>query len=183
MKKLLFTLTALILVSISHVGGASYEEDGPYLEMEETAAANFFMLDVEDMEIPLAGVLPSLLPCDGIVTSGFGWRRLGRRARRGRLHKGMDIAAPYGTPIVAAAPGKVIFVGRKGGYGHTVIVDHGGELSTLYAHNSQIFVKEGDYVTKGQEISPLGSTGHSTGPHLHYEVRVEGVPVNPERFF
>lgn len=184
MKKLSLIALALSFLFVAQLGFAGFQEDGPYLEMdEETAAANFFMLDVEDVGLPLHGATPDLKPCDGIITSGFGWRRYSRRSRRGRMHKGLDIAAPSGTPIVAPAPGKVVFTGRKGGYGRTVILDHGGSLSTLYGHNSKVFVNKGELVVRGQEISSVGSSGRSTGPHLHYEVRVQGIPVNPKRFF
>lgn len=183
MKKLSVTLIALSLMFVAQLGVASFQEEGPYLEMDEVAVDNFFMMDVEEVAMPLDGVAPDLKPCEGTITSGFGWRRYSRRSRRGRMHKGLDIAAPRGTPIVATAPGQVKFVGRKGGYGKTVVIHHGGALSTLYAHNSKFLVEDGDFVVRGQEISTVGTTGRTTGPHLHYEVRVEGVPVNPRRFF
>jgi murein DD-endopeptidase MepM/ murein hydrolase activator NlpD len=99
------------------------------------------------------------------------------------MHKGLDIAAPTGTPIVASADAKVSFVGFKNGYGRTVILDHGGGVNTLYAHNSSVGVHEGDAVVQGQEISKVGTSGRSTGPHLHYEVRINGQPVNPTKYF
>jgi murein DD-endopeptidase MepM/ murein hydrolase activator NlpD len=98
------------------------------------------------------------------------------------MHEGIDIAAPVGTSIVAPAEGVVIFSGRKSGYGLTVVIDHGGEISTLFGHNSKVFVHEGDKVTKGQEISRVGNSGTSTGPHLHYEVHRDGAPVDPSEF-
>jgi murein DD-endopeptidase MepM/ murein hydrolase activator NlpD len=180
-KRISITIVFLGMFLAGHLGVASFVEEGPYVEMEEPTANSFFMMDAEDGDFPLEGNVPSMQPCEGVITSGFGWRRVSRR--RGRLHKGLDIAAPRGSPIVASADGKVAFVGRKGGYGNTVILDHGGSLSTLYAHNSSTRVKEGDWVTRGQEISEVGTSGRSTGPHLHYEVRVNGVPINPKRFF
>ena len=120
-----------------------------------------------------------LLPCQGTITSEYGPRRLGKKSR---MHEGIDIAAPVGTPIVAPAEGVVIFSGRKSGYGLTVVIDHGGEISTLFGHNSKVFVHEGDKVTKGQEISRVGNSGTSTGPHLHYEVHRDGAPIDPSEF-
>lgn len=91
----------------------------------------------------------------------------------------MDIGASYGTAIVAANPGTVIYAGWNGGYGKCVIVDHGGGITTLYAHASSIQVSNGQSVSRGQTIALIGSTGNSTGPHLHFEVRVNGQYVNP----
>lgn len=96
-----------------------------------------------------------------------------------RMHDGVDFAASSGTPIQAAAGGTVVFAGPRGGYGNTVIVDHGRSLATLYAHQSAIHVTQGVVVGKGQVIGAVGSTGLSTGPHLHFETRVAGVPVDP----
>jgi len=110
-------------------------------------------------------------PVNGPVVSPFGMRW-------GRLHAGIDIAVPYGTPIHAAASGTVIFAGWMGGYGNFVIIDHGGGLSTGYAHQSSIAVGGGS-VSQGQVIGYVGCTGHCFGPHLHFEVRVNGTPVDP----
>jgi murein DD-endopeptidase MepM/ murein hydrolase activator NlpD len=96
-----------------------------------------------------------------------------------RMHTGVDISAPSGTPIYAPAPGKVIFAGRRGGYGNCVIIDHGNKVSTLYGHMSSFSVSAGQTVSNRQRIGAVGSTGLSTGPHLHWEKRVNGSPVNP----
>jgi murein DD-endopeptidase MepM/ murein hydrolase activator NlpD len=110
-------------------------------------------------------------PVSGPVTSGFGWRW-------GRMHEGIDIGAACGTPIRAAAAGRVIYAGWMDGYGNIVVIDHGGGLATAYAHQSSIYVSSGS-VAQGQTIGAVGSTGHSTGCHLHFEVRVNGTPVDP----
>lgn len=117
-------------------------------------------------------------PVHGPVVSGFGWRMHPILHVR-RLHTGIDIAVGYGTPIAAADAGKVIYATWMSGYGNTTIVDHGGGISTLYAHQSVIGVSFGQTVRKGQTIGAVGSTGLSTGPHLHFEVRVNGSPVDP----
>jgi murein DD-endopeptidase MepM/ murein hydrolase activator NlpD len=111
-------------------------------------------------------------PVSAPITSPFGWRW-------GRMHEGIDLGASYGTPIVAAAAGTVIYAGWEGGYGNLTAIDHGGGLSTAYGHQSRIAVSVGESVAQGQVIGYVGSTGHSTGPHLHFEVRVDGQPVDP----
>jgi murein DD-endopeptidase MepM/ murein hydrolase activator NlpD len=111
-------------------------------------------------------------PAHAKITSGFG-------TRGGRPHQGVDIDAPYGTPIVAAQTGTVTFAGAKNGYGNTTIIDHGQGISTLYAHQSKIGVRVGQHVAQGQYIGNVGATGHVTAPHLHYEVHINGVPRNP----
>ena len=111
-------------------------------------------------------------PVSGTVTSPFGWRW-------GRMHEGIDIAVPYGTAIHAAASGTVIMCGWLGGYGNLVVIDHGGGISTAYGHQSSIAVACGQQVSQGQTIGYVGSTGHSTGPHVHFEVRVNGGAVDP----
>jgi murein DD-endopeptidase MepM/ murein hydrolase activator NlpD len=111
-------------------------------------------------------------PVHGILTSEFGWRW-------GRLHAGIDIAVGNGTPVVASASGTVIVAGWMGGYGNLVVIDHGNGIATAYGHNSSIAAGAGQYVAQGQLIAYSGNTGNSTGPHVHFEVRVGGVPVDP----
>lgn len=111
-------------------------------------------------------------PAAGPVTSGFG-------SRWGRMHEGIDIGVGTGTPVHAAAAGTVVYAGWMSGYGNIVVIDHGNGLSTAYAHNSSLVVGQGSTVGPGFVIALSGSTGHSTGPHIHFEVRVNGLPVDP----
>jgi murein DD-endopeptidase MepM/ murein hydrolase activator NlpD len=119
-------------------------------------------------------VAPSGLawPVSGPITSPFG-------PRWGRMHEGIDFGVPSGTPIHAAAAGTVIYCGWMEGYGNLTVIDHGGGIGTAYGHQSSISVSCNQQVTQGQVIGAVGSTGHSTGPHLHFEVRVNGTPVDP----
>jgi murein DD-endopeptidase MepM/ murein hydrolase activator NlpD len=116
-------------------------------------------------------------PVNGRITSNFGLRFGGRR------HMGIDIAARSGKHIISAADGTVRFSGWRSGYGRTVIIQHAQGLKTLYAHNSRNLVSKGDKVRQGQVIALVGSTGRSTGPHLHFEVRSGSVPQNPLNYF
>ncbi|MEW6284343.1 MAG: peptidoglycan DD-metalloendopeptidase family protein, partial [Candidatus Eremiobacterota bacterium] len=124
---------------------------------------------------------PTLWPCQGCLSSGFGWR-IHPVYGYGRFHSGVDITAGYGTPIRAAAAGRVIQAGYYGGYGNCIIIDHGNGLSTLYGHASSLAVGHGQFVRKGQTVAYVGSTGLSTGPHLHYEVSVNGTQVDPSGY-
>jgi murein DD-endopeptidase MepM/ murein hydrolase activator NlpD len=122
---------------------------------------------------------PGGWPVVGDVSSRFGWRDSpwGSGTQR---HAGIDITAAYGTPVRVSAPGTVVFAGRdSGGYGSTVVVDHGHNVKTLYGHLSSIYVREGQRVARTTAIGAVGSTGRSTGVHLHYEVRVGNIPVDP----
>jgi murein DD-endopeptidase MepM/ murein hydrolase activator NlpD len=111
-------------------------------------------------------------PVSGPITSPFGWRW-------GRMHQGIDIGVPMGTPIKAAAAGTIIYCGWEEGYGNLTVIDHGGNLATAYGHQSSIAVACGQQVAQGQVIGYVGCTGHCTGPHLHFEVRIDGNPVDP----
>ena len=126
--------------------------------------------------------LPSLAPVDGgWLSSSFGWR-IDPFSGQKSFHEGLDFPSESGTPIVAAASGKVIFADVHPQYGKMVEIDHGNGLVTRYAHASKLFVKEGDFIIRGQKVAAVGSTGRATGPHLHFEVRLNGVPQNPARF-
>lgn len=124
---------------------------------------------------------PTVWPVRGLVTSPFGARTSPYGEGR-EMHPGIDISAHYGLPVTATGSGEVIFAGRDPGYGSLVIIDHGGQLDTLYAHLSAFYVREGQTVHRGQPIGAIGATGRATGTHLHYEVRINGSPVDPRRY-
>ncbi|TCL38311.1 murein DD-endopeptidase MepM/ murein hydrolase activator NlpD [Anaerospora hongkongensis] len=119
-----------------------------------------------------AGAARFAWPTAGELSSPFGYRW-------GRAHTGIDIANDVGTPVGAARSGRVVFTGWQGGYGYTIVMEHGNEYSTLYGHLDSFAVSQGQYVQAGQTIGYMGDTGNSTGPHLHFEVRLGGIPVNP----
>jgi murein DD-endopeptidase MepM/ murein hydrolase activator NlpD len=149
-----------------------------------------YLTTAEDMEgLPALGGAATLagggaapgrmaMPAAGVLTSGFGMRTHPVTGEH-RLHAGLDIAAPAGTPVRAAAAGVVTFAGSLSGYGTTVTIDHGGGVSTLYAHQSSMAVRPGEPVAAGEVVGKVGSTGLSTGPHLHFEVRHNGSPQDP----
>jgi murein DD-endopeptidase MepM/ murein hydrolase activator NlpD len=136
--------------------------------------------DVIQAEISEPIAMPGAFksPLQGRITSEFGLRNDPINGRH-RQHHGVDIAAPRGTPIGAAATGTVVFAGRRGGYGNTVIIEQADGKQTLYGHADQLKVSVGDRVEAGQTIATVGSTGRSTGPHLHFEVRENGQPIDP----
>jgi murein DD-endopeptidase MepM/ murein hydrolase activator NlpD len=106
------------------------------------------------------------------MTSPFGYRW-------GRMHEGIDLGCAYGAPLYAAAAGTVVYAGWMGGYGNLVVIDHGGGISTAYGHNTSVAVATGQSVSQGQVVAYSGNTGNSTGPHIHFEVRVNGGAVDP----
>jgi len=124
---------------------------------------------------------PSLWPVIGRLSSIFGEPRTSSSGEM-RFHKGIDICVPPGTPVLAATDGVVAFAGTEAEYGRLVVIDHGHDFSTVYGHLAKIQVKAGEKVSKGQAIGTVGLSGNSTGPHLHYEVRLRNSPVNPIRF-
>jgi len=152
------------------------------LEQDSRTIGSLIMQRVANGErMAFRGSGQMLLPVAGEITSSFGWRThpvLGYE----RFHAGLDIGADYGAGIYAAERGTVIFAGWYGGYGNAVIIDHGGNIITLYAHTSELYVVEGQSVQRGQAIAAVGSTGLSTGPHLHFEVRRNGEPTDPVAF-
>jgi murein DD-endopeptidase MepM/ murein hydrolase activator NlpD len=125
--------------------------------------------------------LPSAWPVRGFITSPFG-RRSSPYDGDPENHSGVDIQARYGMPVSAGGDGEVIFAGRDSGYGGLVVVSHAGDVDTFYAHLSAIYVREGQHVRRGQPIGAVGASGRATGTHLHYEVRVRGLPVDPRQY-
>jgi len=123
---------------------------------------------------------PMVWPAQGAVSSPFGLRQdpFGGGTE---FHPGIDIAAEENSPIIAAGPGRVIQAGPDGGYGNVITIDHGDGVVTKYAHCDALLAHAGDMVTQGQEIATVGSTGRSTGPHVHFEVRLNGAPVDPTK--
>ncbi len=128
------------------------------------------------------GFTPTVWPVVGKLESGFGGRSNPFGGKSYEFHSGQDIDAAPGEPVVAGASGKVTFVGWQNGYGQLIVVDHGGGLTTRYGHLSHIDVAQGQTVARSQFIGRVGSTGRSTGPHLHYEVRINDEPVNPLQY-
>jgi murein DD-endopeptidase MepM/ murein hydrolase activator NlpD len=149
-----------------------FDESGRQLSVLESMLFN--------RELELSST-PSRAPSKGYITSGFGTRSDPFNGGRAH-HLGIDFDATTGDPVSVAAGGVVTFSGVKSGYGNVVEVDHGNGYSTLYGHNSRLLVRVGDVVRAGQTIAKAGSTGRSTGPHVHFEVHVDGRPVNPKPF-
>jgi len=163
---------------------------GPALPMDEmavaTLAAKMSRLE-EDMRAYEAilrkrGYTPTVWPVEGTLEAGFGGRRNPFGGGGYEFHSGQDIEAPPGAPVIAGASGRVSFVGWQNGYGQLVVIDHGGGLTTRYGHLSHIDVELGQTVERAQLVGKVGSTGRSTGPHLHYEVRINDQPVNPQQY-
>lgn len=127
-------------------------------------------------------ITPSIWPVSGEMTDGFGGRRNPFGGVSSEFHPGQDIATIWGSPVEVTAAGTVTFAGWQNGYGNVVVVDHGRGLTTRYGHLSQIGVAEGQQVNRGDVIGNVGSTGRSTGPHLHYEVRINDEPVDPRSY-
>jgi len=124
---------------------------------------------------------PTTLPAEGWITSYFG-QRISPYLGKLKMHEGLDVGAPPGTPVNSPADGIVTFSGEKAGFGKFVQIDHGYGIETIYAHNQSLHVKSGQKIKRGALLAAVGNTGHSTGPHLHYEVRVNGIAVDPLYF-
>lgn len=159
------------------------ESDTARASREQTRRLNLEGKPVPAISYPAFHRFPSRHPLSGLpeIGSGFGWRPHPITGAP-NLHEGLDWSAPAGTPILAAASGKVLKAGWHGGYGMLVEIAHSQSLSSRYAHAQAIHVRQGDWVGQGQMIAEVGSTGHSTGPHLHFEIRLQGVALDPTMF-
>ena len=149
------------------------------IKLEEIRQQEIILTLRENREFMV--MTPSIWPTEGHLSSTFGYR-VSPFTGQSVLHAGIDIANRIGTPVVAPAKGTVSFVGKQNAYGNCITINHGNSITTRYAHLQQYVVKEGQVVNRGELIGYMGNTGRSTGPHLHYEVRVSGVPVNPMRY-
>ena len=174
------------VVADGSTGGAG----GPALPLEEpeleTLQVKMSRLERElrayETLLRERGYTPSIWPVSGTLEGGFGGRRNPFGGGGYEFHSGQDIEAAPGAPVVSGASGRVSFVGWQNGYGQLVVVDHGGGLTTRYGHLSHIDVSLGQSVGRGEIVGRVGSTGRSTGPHLHYEVRINDEPVNPLQY-
>jgi murein DD-endopeptidase MepM/ murein hydrolase activator NlpD len=174
------------------MGGAESSEDIPARELLkdldqlqkkfDNSGKQLSVLEsmLYNQQLQLAAI-PNGRPSKGYITSGFGTRSDPFNGGRAH-HMGIDFSARTGDPVLSAAGGVVSFAGVKSGYGNVVEVDHGNGYSTLYGHNSRLIVRAGDIVRAGQQLAKAGSTGRSTGPHVHFEVHVNGRQVNPRQF-
>ncbi len=157
---------------------ASWEKQEAALEAESNRLRDDLRALTSTVDQTVRGTGTFIRPVPGRVSSPFGYR-VHPIFKVRKMHTGVDMSASFGTPIRAADSGVVIQAGWRGGYGKAVVISHGGQLTTLYAHQSTILVSVGEAVDRGDVIGKVGSTGYSTGPHLHFEVRLNGTPVNP----
>lgn len=161
---------------------------GPFVPLDDAAAVEYKTRQLEqelrayEVAIRERASVPSIWPVAGTLESGFGVRRNPFGGSSYESHEGQDIEAEMGTPVTAAASGTVTIAGVQNGYGNVVYLDHGNGLQTRYGHLSRIDVEVGQHITRGEHLGLVGSTGRSTGPHLHYEVRINNQPVNPRPY-
>jgi murein DD-endopeptidase MepM/ murein hydrolase activator NlpD len=158
---------------------------GPFIPLDKTTALEYKtsyleqQLSAYETFIRTRAAMPSTWPVEGRLTDGFGDRRNPFGGYSVEFHTGQDIATNYGTPVTATANGVVTFTGYQNGYGQLVVIDHGGGLTTRYGHLSHIDATVGQSITRGDLVGHVGSSGRSTGPHLHYEIRINDEPVDP----
>jgi murein DD-endopeptidase MepM/ murein hydrolase activator NlpD len=150
-------------------------------EIAVTSISQKELSDFLEEQKSILACTPSICPTEGWVSSGFGYR-ISPFTNQREFHKGLDIGTRVGTPVISPADGLVTFAGREGNFGNMIAINHGYNLMTRYGHLHKFRVKKGQYVKRGQIIGEVGQTGRCTGPHLHYEVLVNGVPANPLRY-
>jgi len=172
----------VLVVASRAASGADYDASFQTFSMMKVASplASYasFNLDTFSKNVLKNSAIPSIWPVRGSITAGFG-QRMDPFTGEGAFHRGVDIAAPSGTPIRAVADGMLFFAGREEGYGNEVLIDHGFGVTTKYGHLDTLKAMAGEEVSRGQIIGTVGMTGRATGPHLHYEVLVHGDAVNP----
>ena len=173
--------TVRLYSSRSSTGGVLDRAVGNLTVLQSVVPEKVIALDTVGEYVEKADAKPSIWPARGRFASGFGVRRI-PYASGYQFHMGVDLIGAHGSAIWAAAPGEVIFVGYRGSYGNMVIIDHGHDYETLYAHLSDFAVNVGEEVERGQVVGYMGASGRTTGTHLHYEVHRKGTPVNPANY-
>ncbi|HEX6182579.1 MAG TPA: M23 family metallopeptidase [Pyrinomonadaceae bacterium] len=164
-------------------GGPALELDPAAVERLESRAARLEIdLRIYEAALRERARVPSIWPVEGESTDSFGVRGNPFGGGGAEFHPGQDIAAPRGTPVLSPAEGRVVEAGWKNGYGQLIVLDHGNGLTTRYGHLSKIEVTEGQELKRGEQLGQVGSTGRSTGPHLHYEVRIGELPISPKHY-
>ena len=169
------------LVSVDEVVSKLYVEKKKEVKVANTssrASAGYVNTNTTTSSGKTSLGISLIRPISGTITSRFG----ARSSIRSSAHTGLDISAPKGTPIKAAASGTVTFAGWKGSYGYMLVISHGNGVQTYYAHCNQLYASVGESVSQGETVAAVGSTGNSTGPHLHLEVRINGVAYNPQNY-
>lgn len=172
---------AQVQARIAQIAGGSPAAQQPLAGGAFASLVNAVFVPQAPSAYAQSNAAPMQWPVSGQISSPFGERK-NPLGPGDDFHPGLDIAADEGSPIAAAAPGRVISAGPDGGYGNLIVLDNGNGLTTRYAHCSQIFARVGETVTAGETIGAVGSTGSSTGPHLHFEVRDGDRPVDPVSF-
>ena len=168
------------LPSDSAGDGAVHQDVETLIQRADLLSARFAAVsDSLEVNAKRFASVPSIMPTAGWLTSQFSRNRAHPLLHISRPHEGIDVAAPMGAPIIAPASGTVTKVDRENGYGNVLEIDHGNGIVTRYAHCSRIDVRQGQRVTRGQRVAAVGSTGLSTGPHLHYEIHINGKIVDP----
>ena len=164
------------LIREMHAALENVETEIVSTSLSQTEINNFF-----EKQKSILACTPSIKPVNGWLTSGFGYR-VSPFTKRREFHKGIDVASRIGTPVISPADGLVVSASKQGNYGNVIVINHGYNMKTRYAHLHKYRVKKGDLVRRGETIGEVGTSGRCTGPHLHYEVLLSGVPVNPLRY-